>query len=59
MSREELKSLIDNIPEKELDVLFRVLVRFVEEAEPLPDEIEVMNRPAGEVTPVEQFDWGL
>ena len=59
MSRDELKSLIDNIPEKELDVLFRVLVRFVEETEPLPDEIEVMNRPVGEVTPVEQFDWGL
>lgn len=42
MSREKIKYLVDMIPEKDIDTIYRVLVRFVPETEPLPDEIEAI-----------------
>lgn len=44
MSKEMLKNIIDLIDEKDLDVIFRFLVRFVPEETPLPDEIEAIER---------------
>lgn len=44
MSKEILKGLIDLIDEKDTDTLFKVLIRFVPEDEPLPDEIEAIKR---------------
>lgn len=40
MSRETIKYLIDMIPEKDIDTIYKVLIRFIPEDEPLPDEIE-------------------
>ena len=37
MSRETIKYFIDMIPEKDIDTLFRVFVRFFPVTEPLPD----------------------
>lgn len=39
MSKEMLKNLIDIIAEDDVDTIFKVLIRFVPEDEPLPDEI--------------------
>ena len=39
-----LKGLIDLLDEKDTDTIFRVLIRFVPEDEPLPDEIEAIKR---------------
>ena len=40
MSRETIKYLVDMIPENDIETIYRVLVRFVPETEPLPDELE-------------------
>ena len=42
MNKELLKNLIDLIDEKDTETIFRVLVRFVSEDIPLPDEIEAI-----------------
>ena len=43
MSKEMLKSLIDMIDDKDIDTIFRVLIRFVPEADALPDEIKAIE----------------
>lgn len=43
MSKEMLKNLIDIIAEDDIDTIFKVLIRFVPEDEPLPDEIEAIE----------------
>ena len=42
MNKEMLKGLIDLIDEKDTDTIFRLLIRFVSEDIPLPDEIEAI-----------------
>lgn len=42
MSKEMLKNLIDIIAEDDIDTIFKVLIRFIPEDEPLPDEIEAI-----------------
>ena len=54
MSRGALKDLIDVVDERELDTIYRVLIRFVEESPILPDEIEAVaaarrDRENGEI----------
>ena len=44
MKKEILKSLIDMIDENDTETIFRVLIRFVPEDTPLPDEIEAIAR---------------
>lgn len=39
MSKEMLHGLIEMISEKDIDVIYRVLVKFVPESEPEPDEL--------------------
>ncbi len=43
MSKEMLKNLIDVISDDDVDTIFKVLIRFVPEDEPLPDEIEAIE----------------
>ena len=42
MKKEILKSLIDMIDENDTETIFRVLIRFVPEDTPLPDEINAI-----------------
>ena len=42
MSKEAVKNLIDMIPEKDIDIIYNVLIRFIPEDKPLPDEIEAI-----------------
>lgn len=44
MNKEILKSLIDMIDDNDTETIFRVLIRFVPEDTPLPDEMEAIVR---------------
>lgn len=44
MNKEMLKGLIDLLDERDTETIFRVLVRFVPEDEPLPDEVEAIRQ---------------
>ena len=43
MSKELLKSLIDYIPQQDIDTLYKVIVKFIPEDEPMPDEIKAIE----------------
>lgn len=43
MTKEVLKSLIDMLDERDTETIFRVLIRFVPEDVPLPDEIRAIK----------------
>lgn len=50
MSRKEaLHGLIDSIDEKEFDTVFKVLLKFVKEDAPLPDEVEAIESARREI----------
>lgn len=43
MSRETLHSLVDIVDEKEIDTVYRILLKFVEEDVAAPDEVEAIR----------------
>lgn len=50
MSKEMLKGLIDLLDEKDTDTIFKVLIRFIPEDDPLPDEVEAIARANKSIT---------
>jgi len=42
ISKEMLKNLIELVPEEDVEVLYKVIVKFVPEEVPEPDEIEAI-----------------
>ena len=44
MSKEMLKGLIELVPEEDIETLYNVVVKFIPEDAPLPDEIEAIER---------------
>lgn len=42
MSKETLKNLIELVSENDIDVLYRVIIKFIPEVEPYPDEVEAI-----------------
>ena len=44
MVKEMAKGLIDLIDDKDMDIIFKILVRFVPEEAPLPDELEAIKK---------------
>lgn len=44
MSRQELHSLIDTVDEKEIDLLYALILKFIPSGNPLPDEIEAIRQ---------------
>lgn len=42
MSRETLKNLIELVPDNDIEVLYRVIIKFIPEVEPEPGEIEAL-----------------
>lgn len=56
MSREVLKTLVDMIPEKDIEIIYRVLVRFVPEDEPTEDEIKAIERAKADKSPTISHD---
>ena len=62
MSKETLKNLIELVPESDIDVLYRVIVKFIPEEKPEPDEIEALlegrkDRAENGTIPHEIIDW--
>lgn len=60
MSRETIKNLVDMIPEKDIETIYRVLIRFVPEDEPMPDEIEAIieaKADTSETIPHDAINW--
>lgn len=62
MSKEMLKNLIELVPEKDIDVLYRVIVKFIPEEKPEPDEIEALldgrrDRAENGTIPHDAIDW--
>lgn len=62
MEKEVLKSLIDLIDERDIETIFRVLVRFVPEDIPLPDEIYAITKANESIEACgtvshEEIDW--
>ena len=48
MSKEALIELINNVDEQELDVLYRIILKFVKEVPPYADEIEAIKNGENE-----------
>ena len=62
MSKEMVKGLLDLIDDRDMDPMFQVLVRFVPEEAPLPDEIEAIERGNKSIAehgtiPHDAIDW--
>ena len=51
MSRETIKCLVDMIPEKDIETIYKVLIRFVPEDEPTLDEIQAIAEAKADTSP--------
>ena len=51
MSRETLKGLIELIPEKDIDTIYKVIIKFIPEEKPLPDEVEAIAEAKADTSP--------
>lgn len=56
MSRETVKYLVDMIPESDIETIYRVLVRFVPDTAPLPDEVEAIAEAKADTSPTVSHD---
>lgn len=62
MSKEMLKNLIELVPEKDIETLYKVIIKFVPEVIPEPEELEAIkagreNRAMNGTIPHEAIDW--
>lgn len=60
MSRETIKYLVDLIPEKDIETIYKVLIRFVPEDEPTEDELQAIAEAKDDkspTTPHEAINW--
>lgn len=60
MGREAVKNLIDMIPDEDIEIIYRVLVRFIPEDKPLPDELEAIAEAKADTSeniPHEAINW--
>ncbi|MCI9127881.1 MAG: hypothetical protein HFG28_11990 [Eubacterium sp.] len=60
MSREAIKYLVDMIPEKDIDTIYKVLIRFVPEDVPSLDELKAIEEAKADKSPTiphEAINW--
>lgn len=43
MSKDLLKNIIDLIPDEDIDTIYKVVVKFIPEDKPTPDEIKAIE----------------
>ena len=43
MSREMLKNIISLVPDEDIETIYKVVLKFIPEDKPLPDEIEAIK----------------
>ena len=61
-TRQQLRDIIDVVDQSELSILYHVLVKFIPESTPLPDEINAIQLGRdeifrGEIVRHEDIDW--
>jgi len=61
-TRQQLHTLVDMLEENGLETMYNVMIRFIPEVEPLPDEIEshvlaMEEFKRGEVVSPDEIDW--
>ena len=61
-TRQQLHTLVDMLEDNGLDIMYNIMIRFIPEAEPLPDEIEshalaMEEFKRGEVVSHDEIDW--
>ena len=42
MSKEALKSIIDLVPDEDIETIYKVVIKFIPEDKPEPDELEAI-----------------
>lgn len=62
MSKEMLKGLIELIPDEDIETLYRVIIKFIPEVKPEPDEIAAIidgreDRAKNGTIPHEAINW--
>ncbi len=62
MSKEMLKNLIELVPEEDVEVLYKVIIKFIPEEVPEPDEIEAIlegrkDRAKNGTVPHDEINW--
>jgi len=55
MSRDTLHSLVDIVDEKEIETVYRILLKFVEEDVAAPDEVEAIRQARQEIANKELY----
>ena len=51
MSREMLKGLIDLVPDEDIEAIYKVIIKFIPEVIPEPDEIEAIMEAKADKSP--------
>lgn len=51
MSREMLKGLIDLVPDEDIEAIYKVIIKFIPEVTPEPDEIEAIMEAKADNSP--------
>ncbi len=56
MSKEMVKSLIDLVPDADIETIYRVVVKFIPEDKPEPDELEAIAEAKADTSPTIPHD---
>ena len=60
MSKDLLKNIIDLIPDEDIETIYKVVVKFIPEDKPTPDEIKAIEEAkedSGELIDHNNIDW--
>jgi hypothetical protein len=56
MSKEIVKSLIDLVPDADMDIIYKIVVKFIPEVTPEQDELEAFAEAKVDTTPTVSHD---
>lgn len=56
VSRKQIDCLIDNVEPSDYDLLFQLLMKFIPEVDPLPDEVEAIKIAKEQIANGEVYD---
>lgn len=51
MSRDNIKYMIDMIPDEDVETIYKVLIRFIPEDDPTPDEVQAIAEADADTSP--------
>lgn len=60
MSKEALKNIIDLVPDEDIETLYKVVIKFIPEDKPEPDELEAIaeaRAEQGDLISHDAIDW--